>query len=244
MKKLFFLSLIFSVPMAQAATTYTGFYGNLGVGGTIMDVQVKESVAISDPGIVDVSFPSKINMEGRGFSPRVGAGYSYQFQNHFVLNAEVTAELDNADVTHRNVMLIFANTIESKVTTELKNDFALLFKPGYVFHQYTQIYALIGPRWGNFVTTLTTTIVDSNGMTKSSDYKVGVTAGVGLEHLITERLSLGFEYAYTNYGQIQSLQNTFDTNIDVGVPIVAQVTDEADFDVTSNSFVFQLNYYF
>jgi hypothetical protein len=51
-----------------------------------------------------------------------------------VLGAEATAGFTDVETVYQHKMVINAGTFMSKISTELTNDFALLFKPGYVIH--------------------------------------------------------------------------------------------------------------
>lgn len=237
MKKYSFLLLFLIAQTVQASPALTGFYAKGAVGGTLLDLEIKQSFNANIPGTISLISPSDVNFEARTASGLLGAGYSYQFHNHVVLGAEVTAGLLNADLTHTQVVTVFGNTLTGKLETKLTNDFAILFKPGYVIEHHTQIYALIGPRWGNFKSTLDTNLLGSIKTDKVSGYELGITAGVGLDHFITDNLSLGLEYAYTNYGDIKSLMTTDAIG---GIPI----TDTADLKASTNTFQITLSYHF
>jgi opacity protein-like surface antigen len=241
MKKLNFFLLAILVPSAQASALYTGFYATGAIGTTQLYSNIDQPFDVSVPGTIDtIVFPSEGNVQDSDIAGWIGLGYSHQFHNHFVLGAEATAGFTDVETVYQHKMVINAGTFMSKISTELTNDFALLFKPGYVIGR-TQMYALVGPRWGNFESKQATELQDMIVTDKSSSYQIGITAGVGIEHLLTNHLSLGLEYAYTSYGTVDSLETT--GNIDVnGFPAI--FTDHADIETATNNVVAQLTYHF
>lgn len=240
MKKLTCLFLALSAPSALAMPYFTGFYAHLGLGGSLADFDVDQKAYNPEPGTVMIFVPDQVNLQDVGFTGLLGLGYSHQFSNHFVLGAEVTAGNTDAEVSTRDKVSIAGNIIDGHIKAKLKNDFAILFKPGYVIRDKTQIYAFVGPRWANFETSLHTQLVISNTSDKTSGYELGITAGLGMQHLITENLSLGLEYYYTSYGSIQS-PNTMDV-IFTGTFI--DVIDDVDIDASSNTILIDLTYHF
>ncbi len=168
----------------------------------------------------------------------IGIEYAYQFNNGFLLGVAATAGFNNVDFN--NTLNVndqsFVNddgdtffnfsTASTTLEAELENDFALLFKAGFVVRQNTLFYALVGPRWGNFETTLSSSYNNNGGafcagpfdcdngwdstLTDSesnSEYQLGVTAGLGVRQVVSDHFMIGLEYAYTHYGDLDSLDN-------------------------------------
>lgn len=217
MKKIILLSLLLTVQAAQATHYYTGFYGSLGVGGTIAAfsvIQDPETIP-NDPTQGQFNLPSDLEMQDSNAMGMIAIGYSHQFDYPIVLGAEFTASITDAKASHLNELFIpppMGGMIAGSVETQYMNDFALLFKPGYIFKERTQLYLVTGPRWGNFKTSVETNVDLGHGVTQSGSdqhqgYEFGWTAGIGLEHMVTHHLSVGLEYAYTNYGSINSPEN-------------------------------------
>lgn len=246
MKKLSFLCFALSTQMAYAAPHFNGFYASAGAGSIWMNSEIKHGLVVGEPSNFMVETPSTIHIESGGAIGFVGAGYTHQFQNHMTLGTEVTAGFSNVAVTHRSESMLgsIGVTLSGKVEVKEHNDFALLFKPGYVIKGHTHFYGLVGPRWGNLDTNLSTIFINELGTTYAKDtesgYQLGITAGVGLEHMLTQNLSLGLEYAYTSYGSIPSL---YTSNSAV---LIADTTinDNADIEVSTNTFMAQLSYHF
>jgi opacity protein-like surface antigen len=249
MKKLILLLIGFSAHAAQAGL-FTGFYVAADVGATAATFNVDQTLIAAVPGAVTLSRPSDLKLQGSNAAGLIGLGYAYEFDNHFVLGAEATAGLTHAENEHINELDVnaFGIQLKSTVKATLKNDFAIIFKPGYVFKEKTQFYALVGPRWGNFTTSVDThfmfnfgSLVQNSGSDKVSGYTLGITAGLGVQRLITDHFSAGLEYAYTSYGNIDSPH----TNISIpSPPNDGTVVDDPDIDASSNTVMATLTYRF
>lgn len=235
MKKLSFVLLALTVHSAQAAYL-SGFYINGALGGTLLDVEVDQHFSFGTP--ATISIPSEINLSDGNVAGWIGVGYSHRFQNHLVLGAEVTAGATNLTVSHKNGFVPeFDDFIDGEIESQLSNDFAALFKVGYLSKHNTYLYALVGPRWGNFESTLDTSIPPFLFTDSESGYQLGVTAGVGIEHMINNHLALGLEYAYTSYGQIDSPRTLVQAE-------GATILDEADLEASTNTLGVRLSYHF
>jgi opacity protein-like surface antigen len=239
MKKLSSALLLICAQAASAAHPFQGYYLALGAGGTLEQLSNESAVSANAPGIY-INIPGNIDVQDLSGTTLLGAGYSHHFANHWVVGGEIIAEVIGAETSHRSEIVIFGTLVESKFESKLYNDFALLFKAGYVIHEKSQLYALLGPRWGSFETQLHThaAIGDTNDRTRS--YETGVTAGLGLEHLITDHLSIGLEYDYTYYGEIKSPSNAFVINTGLTVPII----DKHEITARTQSMMASLKYYF
>lgn len=246
MKNLSFFLLALTASVAHASHHFNGFYASAAGGGIWLDTNIGQTIALGDPANFTVTLPSKINIEGGGTTGYLGVGYTHQFPHQITLGAEVTAGFTNASVTHRSEAILgsLGVVISGKVEVQQKNDFAILFKPGYVIKKHTHLYALVGPRWGNFDNHLSTVVsfVGDSRSTKENEsgYQLGITAGVGIEHMLTNNLSLGLEYAYTSYGSLESMQTVGTADFGSPVPVI----DTADIDASTNTLVAQLSYHF
>jgi opacity protein-like surface antigen len=243
MKKLTFLMLAFAAHNAQAASPFAGVYVSAAAGGTLLDSQVEQTISVSKPSLVSGEFPSDNDAEGLGGAGWVALGYSYQSHNHFVLGLEATAGQANPEADYTHSLLVAGHPFSSEIKTQLKNDFALLFKPGYVIKERTQLYGFVGPRWGNMESHLSSNVTGAIAHDKVSGYELGVTAGLGIAHLVTDHLSVGLEYAYTNYGDIASPNTTSEPFIE-GLGSVVTAHDNPDLSVNTNTVAVQLSYHF
>lgn len=249
MKKSILLMLLLNTSVALAQDYFTGLTFSGALGGTSARFKVDQTLDLSSPGNVFINIPSDIKEEGSSIAGLVGIGYTYQFASHIVLAAEFTAGLTDASIIHQNNQSVNGTIFDlfSRLSAELNNDFAVLFKAGYVMREKTQIYALIGPRWGHFESTLKTSFVSTNignatgsAQASESGYILGLTAGLGMQHMLTEHISASLEYAYTTYGEIPSPFNVLDASAAFGSP--STVTDNPDISASSNTLLVKISY--
>jgi len=222
MKKLPLFILLSTAQLSIAAPSpYCGFYVKGGIGGTIPQFESTQTITTSIPGIVTYSQPQSHDFSTMAFVGSLGGGYTFQVNKFFLISAEFDASFTNASISHSNALTATIDgetlTVSSDIEATLKNDFALLFKPGMVMLGQTQFYALIGPRWGNFETSTDTSIdfdstYSGSGSQSESAYEVGLTVGLGVERLIADGFGVGLEYSYTSYGEIPSVHNSFATS--------------------------------
>jgi len=223
-----------------------------------------------------VTFSESLELFEANMTGYIALEYAYQFDNGVVLGLAATAGFDSlefnntikvddkpvVDDTSAGDTFTTLSTASSTLKAELENDFAILFKPGWVIRSNTLIYALVGPRWGNFETKLSSTYNNAgtavlksgvdcftpgclNGAwdetlsddSSNSEYEIGVTAGLGIRQVVSDHFQLGLEYAYTHYGDLDSLQNRASTNgpvlscmgaddcVDVAMDYVANAED-------------------
>lgn len=214
MKKLTYLTAMACLSTAAAVqaanTSFTGPYVDGFVGGTFLNGHVKSTAKLTDT--PDVAYVKGDNsVTNLGASAGFGVGYAYQYANHFLVGLELTASQINAEMEDPQNFNFGGGVIYSNISVKLENDFALLFKPGYVIGESALAYLLIGARWGNFETTNWLNI-DDVGIPPSSittsAYTAGVTAGVGFKQLLTDHLGVALEYAFTNYGYIEAPEYT------------------------------------
>jgi len=268
---------------------FTGFAVTGALGGIAMELDAKQnfdgfSVAGDDASNPhtgsfgfsasdEVTASDNLELFEANIAGLIALEYNYQFDNGLVLGLAATAGFDNVefnntmnvtdapavdDVSADDAFKTFS-TVSSTLKAKLENDFAILFKPGFVVREDTLIYALVGPRWGNFETKLSTSynnngIADINSAcfsgceifawnetlsdsSSNSEYEIGITAGVGIRQVLTDHFQLGLEYAYTHYGDLDSLENFASTNgpvlscvgtddcVDVAMDYVANAQD-------------------
>lgn len=189
---------------------------------------VKNTVTGPEPGAASASSTGSDDLElfESSFAGYIGVDYAYQWHNGFVLGLGVTAGFDNINFNNTELsvlrssstLIISNNSIESTVAVELENDFAILFKPGFVVRRNTLIYALVGPRWGNIETSVNSFDgaegasvfsdawdIQFAGSDDASGYQLGITAGAGIKQMVSEHMSIGLEYAFTHYGDLDSV---------------------------------------
>lgn len=235
------------------AHPFTGLYIMGGAGGTSATFENDQVMAIHfDPSLVDLDLPSEANLYADSFSAVMEVGYSYAFQNHAVLAAGISANYSNIKVNSRTnggviVPGNFTASLNNHLEISLTNDFALLFKPGYLCGSNTLLYSLIGPRWANihsnthvdFDLTGGGTAVQLLNGDAEGGYELGFTVGAGIKQVVSERLSVGLEYAYTTYGEISAPDASFTNNL--GGTLV-NMEDSHELDVRTNTLFLTLTY--
>lgn len=241
MKKLCLFVLALTTHAAFAShPVISGFYLEAALGGTQLEVDLEQSLTGNSPGNFIADFPVQTELGNGNTAGWLGVGYAYPLKNHLVFGVEATAGFDNPRLTHQDGLLS-GNLVKGKIETKLKNDFALLFKAGYLIMGHTQIYGLVGPRWGNFQSSLATEIAPNPEFSvEHSGYELGITAGLGMEHWISNHLTAGLEYSYTSYGSLETLSAS--ALINPSSP--ALISDVAEQKASTNTIVAKLAYHF
>jgi opacity protein-like surface antigen len=146
---------------------------------------------------------------------------------------------------------------------DVKSDwsYGAALKLGYVVTPKTMIYVLLGAEYSKFkvdashslddATEFPTTDVDFGGLTDSYSYdenKVAFVPGVGIETMLTDKLSLKAEYTYADYGSIVSKTHEGSYEVDVTDPtiVTANVNTHAEdkVDLKRGLFSLGLAYHF
>lgn len=256
MKKLFYplaCVLICTTSPAHAKKYFSGIFLTGGIGATSAQYTVNQqlSTTFASPPIL-IDMPDNIDLSAGSAAIMVSLGYSYQFINNIVLGGAFTAGYTHAQISDNIANLITTSSqqvilaYDSKMEITLNNDFALLFKPGYVFGTTTFFYGLVGPRWGNFKSSVKTDLFILNGTDEftgsgsnsQSNYELGITLGLGIQQLISPNYSWALEYAYTDYGDIDS-PSTTGTISKNGIPQSGDTfTDSPSIKANTNTLMF------
>lgn len=224
---------------------FNGFYVTGGLGGTTGQFDLSQELVMNVSGLGVSSINQSTHHDARAtqFAGILGMGYSYQLDSLWVGSLEFTAGFTGATASfHNDSNLNSVYTLNSKVESTLKNDFALVVKPGLIINRYTQFYALLGTRWGNFETKTSSQAIantdSSSGSNSKSAYVIGFTVGIGVERFFTDHWSLGLEYAYTTYGDIPDATNQYASGT------IASVTNEVTGTASSNNLMLDVRYRF
>lgn len=135
---------------------------------------------------------------------------------------------------------------------KLNQEYGIIAKLGYVLCNQTQLYGFVGPQWGQFkVNSHTDQFIDSSpsvytafvGNGGDSDYKTGLLAGLGIETMIDDCISVGLEYDYSNYGSrdVFASTNFFHNSV---LDTTTTLTKAANIKITSNAMLLKFGYYF
>lgn len=186
-------------PIAPVAAPYswTGFYGGVQAGYT-WGKSDYSNYRISD-GLWDY----KGQIDAKGFTAGVYAGYNYQFQNNLVVGLEGDINYDSAkgkahargnlNFDEPGVVPVTATTQEAK----LKWDGSARLRVGYAIDRFLP-YITGGVAFGKYDYNPTWR-VDSS--LRYSSTHIGWTIGAGLEYAVTDNLIARVEYRYTDYGK-------------------------------------------
>lgn len=195
------------------ASSLEGFYATAGIGATNSNFNMDQAVQLLAPPRSNILLTNN----GKGYDKHIagtlGLGYLIHLTSPLALGIEAVAGFGNTEIhkTERFQEFNSGFNLSGKVQAKLKNNAALLFKPGVFIGSETFLYGLVGPRWGRFETASEANFVQTIpaiGTTRSfvnsgySGKKTGVTAGVGIEHRFAKHWGIGLEYAYTHYGKL------------------------------------------
>lgn len=182
----FCLSLLLMVARSPAdADDWSGAYAGVHFGGGEGNQQ------IDNPFKTGFQFGNRTNEKGA--LAGLQGGYNWQFDK-FVLGAEVDFSL--ADITGTASCLGQPQRAECKPYVNALGTLAAKF--GYSFGD-TLLYGKAGAAWINDVDRfLVYNAVAS--YPHGSDSRIGFTFGAGMEHWLSDRWSLSFEYRYAQFG--------------------------------------------
>lgn len=197
------------LPFAIAAqTSFSGAY--LGVGAGLINSYFNGSRYVNTiRGPFTMPFNGDLAPYDNNAFLQGAVGYSVNYHSRFNFGIEANVSLDNAKAQSSSVVNEFTNNIIINIDSgyELKSDASLLFKPGIRLVENTLCYFLIGPRWGHFrISQGVDYTLSTNKGSISNQYithnRIGISVGLGVLHHITQRLALGVEYAYTDFGSL------------------------------------------
>jgi outer membrane immunogenic protein len=194
-------------PMAApAAADWTGFYVSIFGGGAfnpstpgVLQLDQDRDGNFSEPLVAPLSVAFGNNFIGShdsGFTAGIGAGYDVQMDRIVVGGIIDIAYVDYADRQSG-----FSSTPASYTELRELNFLGTVrARAGYLVTDNLLAYVHGGLAVGDAQYTFVSTnpnFTSSGG----DDFAVGYQVGGGLETMITENISLGVEYAYTNLGE-------------------------------------------
>lgn len=221
MKKLAGLIFLLSACTAYAAADnpFQGFDLNVGVGGGIASFDVKSPLELTLPNAFQIITNNGTKISDSNIIGSIGARYTSPSCKNFVLAIAASATVD--DLEGKKTFQIREVNSDLNITAinrvKLYNDLTVNLQPGLVLDDQTLVYALLGARWGYFKTSTQANYHQNLGgpiisatrpYTTNSRHKAGFTLGLGIRRLITPHISLGAEYAFTDYGKVDSAGST------------------------------------
>jgi outer membrane immunogenic protein len=173
---------------------YIGVFGGFAVGD--MEYDTRQIFADGNPPPLDGEF----EISASGFLGGIQAGYDWQFADSWVVGAvadiaassygaSITASFDGTEVFDGQSELKYLGTVRARL--------------GHTWDR-TLLYAHGGFAYGKTEQSLT---IGGTTVVNEEQTRTGWTAGVGIEHAITNRISFGTEYAYVDLGSKQVLDN-------------------------------------
>lgn len=262
------ISAFFALPALFAATSasagsFDGAYVNGFIGGLNSNLTIDQSPSVTVPNQnQNNGLRIRTTTENTAFVNSVfggvGVGFNKVFMCRYLIGVEGVADWEDIKLNKNS----YVNELQSGffLTSDpgirLKNTFALLFTPGLVLDPNTLVYGVVGPRWGRFETSLTTTnTIPSDGQARpgasvtsgtKSAYSPGITLGAGISRYVTPHLSIGAEYQFTHYNNISSpndINATFPA--DPRVPgLTGTLTNSVGYKANTNTLMVNLCYHF
>ncbi len=210
MKQIVMPLLLFAVAMPSVwaqGNEWTGFYagGHLGYGfgESKVDVSLGGNWAIESELLTDkLRHDWSKDLEPRGALGGLQVGYRYQLPgSKFLLGVEAAASW--LDVSDRSRQTSGSKSnYDSLKFIDLDSTQVLRTKAGFATER-TLYYVTAGWAWGQ--ATMGFEVLAKNGYSKAGNAKKtldGFTLGFGVEHRITQQLSLCADYSYSDYGRI------------------------------------------
>ncbi len=211
-----FVTLCLTGPTnASAAKSWEGFYGGLSLGQRTLSTDWAQTELYNFNGshITDTDFTNSSD-EG-GSYVNVYAGYNWLISNDVVAGIELSAGYaDNQSSANELYLppLVIPNlptpvVLPSTAATTLESDWdaKLRGRLGYLVTPSTLLYGTAGVALIKFKATTTCTgpvgmvCYGTDRKSTVSETLFGWTAGVGVEHALSERVLARAEYSYTDY---------------------------------------------
>ena len=188
------------VMMAEPTSNWSGFYVGVQAGGAfgtddgIFSMDRNGDGRFGDflPAFGD-NFSGSFNS---GFSGGIHAGYDHQIGN-FVVGGIV-------DINFTDIGDEQSGFSSTPAFYTIKRDLDYLItlraKLGYAFSDRFMGYATGGLAYGDVDYSFSSNTPAMTSTSGGSDSDIGYTVGAGLDTKITEKITIGFEYLYTNLG--------------------------------------------
>lgn len=123
----------------------------------------------------------------------LGAHVGYRWQrDRWVFGPELGFELNSADES----ISYTVDGVPGTAKSELNNSVTLVMKTGYAVDPQTLVYGTFGVARGDFDYTITGPL----GSLTEGFTATGVAAGLGVERMVNDRVSVFAEYQYRDYG--------------------------------------------
>ncbi len=187
---------VVTAPSAPDKTYWDGFYagGSLGMGST--NYKFSGGASLFNNPIVGFGLP---DLGGSGALLGLQAGYNWRATNDLVVGVQLDGNMTSiTNTANFNITALVAG----EYSIRPRHEFALTGRVGYVVAERTMVYGLAGVSRGSFRGNLSASLLGNPVLDTSYSFnRTGWTAGVGISTMMTDNISLGLEYRYTDYGR-------------------------------------------
>lgn len=249
------LSLLLPGTVLAAQGPFTGFYGGLDMGFMQSQVEDVYNTHIGVSGALNLNLKansSKVtDTSGLG---GVSFGYAMFVDPMFVFALEARAHFEDLDTTvdHEHVEANSNFFARTNTTIEMDHDFALLGKLGMVLDSKCFMYVLGGADWGKMDIHSNTQYMQNIGpqltagvAAEQSSYETGYVLGLGIDYLVMDFLSVGLEYNYTVFGDLEFVSPISGLVSANGVPQAASnISSFNEITMNVSKVLLKVNYYF
>jgi outer membrane immunogenic protein len=246
MKKTFligsFISVLFTGNSAFAdEPSWSGFYGAAMLGYTFGDVEENRGTyVLYDP--VNGDYHAILNGSNgdslKGFSGTFRLGYNKELSGNNLIGVELGATFQDADAKSpiSNTYDILSPYDPNRVDpnplvdkTKVNNYQTLGLRLGHIFNQNTLVYVSGGVAYGKINRTLSQPGPDENWFSvgasdSSTSRETGYDIGLGVEHKLSDKLSVRANYEYVDFGKVK---DTFNSVLDDGSTVSAVKVDQS-----------------
>jgi opacity protein-like surface antigen len=191
---------------------YTGVDFNVGVGysGVTFDHYYLDSARTRSEDDKAVS--------GTGFAVLGKLGGTYGFCKYWIVGLDVYGQYNSAKHTKQAAELFHERSITTKIDYNLGGDFRL----GLVSRPSNMYFLTIGPDWGHYKMSYSSTHLTESYSNSSSEFKLGLRFGAGAEQKFSETWVVKEQFSYTWY---QSIHHTHsDSSTSTVKPRLAAMT--------------------
>lgn len=197
---------------AQDATNWTGFYAGATVSGDSVKTSSK-GVGYFFDDIPDDLVALFYDTAPQGAKFGLRAGYNYDLGSGWVAGLEGAA---NSGKVSDTIYDLNARFDDEFITAKLNKNVELKTRIGYVSGQ-TLLFAAAGLTSAEYSVELTDPAIDDE-----SAMLQGFVLGAGVEHMLTNKVSLSLEYIHADYGTHTVFENFEDGGYGLDVDVISK----------------------
>jgi opacity protein-like surface antigen len=254
-KNVALLSILLPGSVMAAQGPFTGFYGALDMGFMQSEVEDVYNTNIGVTGALNLNLranPAKVT--DTSFLGGVSFGYALFVDPMFVFALEARAHFEDLKsiVNHEHVEANSNFLAVTNTSIELDHDFALLGKLGMVLDGKCFMYVLGGADWGKIDINSNSTYRQNLGPSLTADvgaeqssYETGYLLGLGIDYLVLDYLSVGLEYNYTVFGELEFVSPISGLVSANGIPLPGSyIASFNEITMNVSKVLLKFNYYF